>query len=296
MQQDISGAQRDRLAHIDLRLRFLGDVGRSDLVARFGIQAAAATRDLALYVKLAPDNIAYDQRIRRYVQGSAFKPLFDIPSPRIVEWLMRGFGDGVAASDAQAIPGETTFPPGIPNLDMLAATTRAIHGGRALDIEYLSISGGKGKRRIIPFAIFDGGLRLYARALDSKTGSYRDFAIPRILGAKDAGPAEPGTDAVKAQDIQWSRIIEAELVPHPERPRPEVTELDFGMLQGEPLRVRLRAAVAGYALRRWEVDCSPDHSLTDPGIRLWLKDHLVLYGAENAGLAPGYPTGDRCET
>lgn len=296
MQQDISGSQRDRLAHIDLRLRFLGDVGRNDLVARFGIQAAAATRDLALYGKLAPDNIVYDQRLRRYVQGSSFKPLFDISPSRIVEWLMRGFGDGVAGADAQVIPGETTFPPGVPNLEMLAATTRAIHGSKALDIDYLSISGGKSRRRIIPFAIFDGGLRLYARALDSKTGEYRDFAIPRILGAADAGMADPGTEAVMARDIHWSRIIEAELVPHPDRPRPEVTELDFGMRQGEPLRVRLRAAVAGYALRRWEVDCSPDHSLTDPGIRLWLKDHLVLYGAENAGLAPGYPTGGRGET
>ena len=284
------------MAHIDLRLRFLGDVGRSDLVSRFGIQAAAATRDLALYGKMAPDNIAYDQRLRRYVQGAAFKPLFDIPAPRIVEWLMRGFGDGLPGSDSPAIPGETTNPPGFPNLEMLAATTRAIHSARALDIEYHSISSGRAKRRIVPFAVFDGGLRLYARALDSKTGEYRDFAISRILNAKDAGSAHPSTDAVRNGDIQWSRIIEAELVPHPDRPRPEVTELDYGISPGGSLRIRLRAAVAGYALRRWDVDCSPDHALTDPGIRLWLKDHLVLYGAENAGLAPGYPVADRSES
>jgi hypothetical protein len=41
-------------------------------------------------------------------------------------------------------------------------------------------------------------------------------------------------------------------------------------------------------LRKWSVDCSPDHSLRGQEFRLWLKDHLTLYGVENAVLAPGY--------
>lgn len=58
----IPQSQRDRLKHIELRLRFLGEVRRADLMARFGIQSAAASRDLALYKELAPFNAEFDQR------------------------------------------------------------------------------------------------------------------------------------------------------------------------------------------------------------------------------------------
>ena len=89
------------------------------------------------------------------------------------------------------------------------------------------------------------------------------------------------------QDIQWTRIVELELVPHPDQPRPEITEMDYGM-RGGVLHMKLRAATAGYILRKWSVDCSPDHSLRGPEYRLWLKDHLAIYGVRNAVLAPGY--------
>ncbi|MCG9040003.1 hypothetical protein [Laribacter hongkongensis] len=61
-------------------------------------------------------------------------------------------------------------------------------------------------------------------------------------------------------------------------------------MQGSVLRLRLRAATAGYALRCWSVDCSPDHGLRAPEFRLWLKDPLVLYGVQSASLAPSYRT------
>ena len=45
---DLTQPQRDRLAFVELRVRFIGDIRRQDLVSRFGIQSAAATRDLAI--------------------------------------------------------------------------------------------------------------------------------------------------------------------------------------------------------------------------------------------------------
>ncbi len=70
-------------------------------------------------------------------------------------------------------------------------------------------------------------------------------------------------------------------------PRPEITAMDYKMEGGVP-KVNLRAATAGYILRQWSVDCSPDHSLRGHEFRLWLKDSLALYGVRNAILAPGY--------
>lgn len=59
------------------------------------------------------------------------------------------------------------------------------------------------------------------------------------------------------------------------------------MVRGS-LRMKPRAATAGYILWQWSVDCSPDHSMCDYEFRFWLKDHLALYGAKSAVLSPGY--------
>jgi hypothetical protein len=59
------------------------------------------------------------------------------------------------------------------------------------------------------------------------------------------------------------------------------------------LRMKRRAAIAGYILRKWSVDGSPDHCLRGHEFRLWLKDPLALYGVKNALLAPGYRSPDK---
>lgn len=59
------------------------------------------------------------------------------------------------------------------------------------------------------------------------------------------------------------------------------------------MNVNVRAAVAGYVLRRWNVDCSEDHSLKGPEYHLWLKNWQALYGVENLVIAPGYRSPDQ---
>ena len=89
-------------------------------------------------------------------------------------------------------------------------------------------------------------------------------------------------------DIQWSRLIELEFVPHPKHPRPKIVRMDYEIPADSVQRVRVRAANAGYMLRRWTIECSPDHSLRGLEYALWLRDPLALYGASNAQLAPGF--------
>lgn len=284
---DFSHAQRDRLAFIELRLWFVGEFQRQDLVSRFGIQSAAATRDMSLYKELASDNIDYDTRSKRYVLAPGFVPVFDYPAARVLTWLTQGFGDGEPAPLRSWVACET--PSGItqPSLATLAAVTRAIHHKAALRIAYYSVSSGRSIRDIVPFALIDTGLRWHVRAFDRKSKEFRDFVITRI-----EAPEVLVYDTVQdherpEQDIQWTRIVELELVPHPDRPYPEITLMDYGMTNGV-LKLRTRAATAGYMLRKWSVDCSADHRLDGPEYRLWLKDHLTLYGVGNAVLAPGY--------
>jgi len=90
------------------------------------------------------------------------------------------------------------------------------------------------------------------------------------------------------QDIQWNRITELELVPHPANVQhPDTIEAEYGM-DGGVLKVRTRAAMAGYLLRRWNVDCTEDHSLKGGEHHLWLRNRQALYGVTNLVLAPGY--------
>lgn len=279
-------AQREQLAYIDFRLYFLGEVSRADISSRFGVAPTGATRDLALYRDAAPANAVFDNRSKTYRIAPTFCPLFDHPLDRTLSALSRGFGDGLSGIGSMLL---CEFPEPInrPATDTLAIVTRAIRAGTALSVFYASLSGDESGREIIPFALADNGLRWHARAFDRKSGSYRDFVLTRIRKAISISGNTPDPSEGPTNDIQWNRIVELDLVSHPDAPCPEVSSLDYPMEDGV-LRLRTRAALAGYILRRWSIDCSPDHSLHGPEYRLWLRDSFALYGVDSAVLAPSY--------
>lgn len=284
--ESLSYAQRERLAYIDFRLYFMGEVGRPDLAKRFGVAPAAATRDLALYREVSPQNIEFDGSNKIYRIGKAFAPLFDHTPQRVLSALSLGFGDGVNGKSPPMLPCESPTALSSPRMDVLAPICRAIHAKRPVAIRYHSMSNGDSERVIVPFALVDTGLRWHTRAFDRKSCDFRDFVVTRIE-VPTLLDDEPKANERPDNDIQWTRIVELDLVPHPRLARPEIIKMDYGMTDGS-MRMRVRAAVAGYMLLRWSVDASPDHSLKEEQYRLWLSDPLALYGVENAKLAPGY--------
>lgn len=284
--ESLSHAQRERLAYIDFRLYFFGEIGRPDLIDRFGVAPAGATRDLALYREIAPLNIEFDGSNKIYRIGKDFAPLFEHASQRVLSALALGFGDGVNGESYTLLPCESPAVLSSPKMEVLAPICRAIHAKRPVAIRYHSMSSGESERVIVPFALVDTGLRWHVRAFDRKSGEFRDFVITRIE-APTLLDEEPKANERPDNDIQWTRIVELDFVPHPRLSRPEIIRMDYGMTDGS-IRMRVRAAVAGYMLLRWSVDASPDHSLTEEQYRLWLNDPLALYGVENAKLAPGY--------
>ncbi len=291
--ENLSQAQRERLAYIDFRLYFFGEIGRPDLTSRFGVAPAGATRDLALYREIAPKNIEFDGSSKVYRIGKQFQPIFDHAPQRVLSSLALGFGEGVNGVSQPLLPCESPTALSNPKMDVLAPVCRAIHAKRPVAIRYHSMSSGESERVIVPFALVDTGLRWHVRAFDRKSGEFRDFVVTRIE-APTLLDEEPQPNERPDNDIQWTRIVELNFVPHPRLSRPEIIRMDYGMKDGS-IRMRVRAAVAGYMLLRWSVDCSPDHRLTDEQYRLWLSDPLALYGVENAKLAPGYqaPTSQK---
>jgi len=280
-------SQRDRLAFVELRLRFVGEIRRQDLVARFGIQAAAATRDLGQYKELGPRNLDYDPKGKVYSDLEWFRPVFDFPTERVLTWLSQGFGDGEPLRLRSLVACEGSALSTNLDLEMLSVLTRAIHKKSAVEISYRALSSGLTTREIVPFALADNGQRWHVRGFDRRSGDFRDFVLTRIADARLLSGAVKEHETAD-QDIQWNRITELELVPHPANVQhPDTIEAEYGMTDGV-LKIRARAAMAGYLLRRWNVDCTEDHSLKGGEYHLWLRNRQALYGVTNLVLAPGY--------
>lgn len=284
---DLPKSQIDRLTFIDFRLFFLGELRRPDLVERFSTGAAGATRDIAMYREIAPTNCDFDSTNKVYRPSKSFTPVFDHPVSRALTALSQGFGEVAAQRTEPLVRCDFPTPLSIPRVDVLATITRAIHRGVAVRLAYSSNTSGASERELVPFALVDNGLRWHARAYDRKSKSFRDFMLTRMSETVllESSPAQ--SDEKPENDVQWSRIIELELVIHPHAERAEVIAKDYDMVDGV-MKVRVRATNAGYLLRLWNVDCSPDRSATGKEFTLCLRDPLVLHAAESATLAPGY--------
>jgi hypothetical protein len=168
--------------------------------------------------------------------------------------------------------------------------TRAIYRKQVLEVTYVSLSSGRGERQIVPHALVDNGLRWHVRAYDRANARFSDFVITRISRAKVHDGGEAAAHERPEVDEQWNRSVELRLIPHPRLSYKGAVEADYGIRSGA-LIVSCRAAVAGYALRRWGVDCSRDHRLSATEFQLALANHQVLSSTDSSALAPGWATG-----
>lgn len=286
-------ATRDRIAHIDFVLLFKGEAVRADLVERFSIAAAQATKDFTLYRELAPSNIEYDQKLKMHKRGEQFMPLFEYDVVRTLATISQGYGDGFTGRVKAPLACEAPFHLNKPSLSIVAKVTEAIHKGKALRMTYVSLSSGETTREIVPHTLVDNGLRWHVRGFDRKqsqngeANGFRDFVLTRVKAAEVLEYSTLSESELEGQDRQWNRFVELELVPHPSIEYSEAIELDYGMINGN-FKVEVRAATAGYLLRQWNVDCAKEHSLNRPEYQLWLKNTPTLYGVANLNLAPRF--------
>jgi predicted DNA-binding transcriptional regulator YafY len=240
-----------------------------------------------MYRSLAPDNLDFDGTSKLYLPSAKFQPLFPHSPGRVLVALSEGFGDGVHSAGRPLVPCEFPNALSLPSASVLAPITRAINRRKAVRIKYRSRSSGLSEREVVPLALVNIGTRWHARVFDRKSEDFRDFVLTRMLEPQVLEDSPVRDEETAQSDLQWSRIIELELVPHPDFESRDVVLMDYPMEDGL-LKVRVRAANAGYMLQQWHVDCSPDHSQRGREFALWLRDPLALYGSESAFLAPGY--------
>jgi hypothetical protein len=284
----LTKTQRDRLAYIDFRLYFLGELRRVDLIERFGMGPAGATRDIAQYKTLAPSNLSLVGAEKVYVSSPQFEPVFSHSAERTLSVLAQGFGHGAEGDVAPLLRCEVPTMISRPQLSVLAPISRAIHRRKPVHIKYNSVDSGPSEREIVPFALVNNGVRWHTRAFDRKSNEFKDFVLTRMEDPTVIEAGELARHESLEHDAQWGRVVELELVVHPNHINPAVIARDYEMVESV-LKVKVRATNAGYMLRLWGVDCSPDHSEDAKMYCLWLRNSMVLFGVGSAQLAPGYP-------
>lgn len=261
-----------RLAFLEERLFWLGEVNRTDLVRRFGVSMGQASVDIARYLARAPKGVVYDKRAKRYVAEAGFRPVLRAPDAARFLGELRLVEAGLLAAEetvAGAVPPFDAAPVPERRIDphVLRAVLVAIRRRRALHVTYQSISRPEPIARTIePHALAYDGFRWHVRAFDRETGEFRDFVLGRMSRSRlgEAARSQP------SQDGHWLTFVELEIAPHPglTRAQAKAIALDYNMEDGRA-RLRVRRALLFYALRRLGLDLPA-------GARAAQDQHIVL--------------------
>lgn len=249
-----------RLAFLERRLFWDGQINRSDLTAYYSISIPQASADLAHYEQLAPGNLEYDKSAKAYVSSPDFAPRLEDPSARHYLAQLQLIADDVMKPDESwlgSLPPYSVVPRVRRRLgaQTLRSVLDAIRRRQALKIEYQSFSSPKPSVRwIAPHALGFDGYRWHMRAWCYTREQFLDFVLARILTVLELRDDE--TDPI--QDTAWQRTITIRLGPNPDLPESQRNsiELDFGMISGV-VEVEVRLCLVYYFKRQMLLDIDP---------------------------------------
>lgn len=260
----------ERLEFVELLAYFTGIVSRDDIMNRFGLSPASATNLLSRYNQMAPGNLSYNVRLKRYEMGPSFKPILDVRMmiERIPVYTIPPLHKPV---DSEAI-------------ERIAGISRAIQRIQSLTITYSSIAGGISTRQIIPVAFADNRLRWHLRAYDRKRAKYVDFVFSRIQEVYTNEDDTIQDHEHPANDKEWHSFIALKIRAHPHN----VVDIESSDMGADGHSIEIRAAMAGYFLRLFSVDCSPNARLRGKEYQYVLANMAEVAEVADLTLAPGY--------
>jgi hypothetical protein len=274
-----------RLAFVEERLFWLGEVNRTDLVRRFGVSMSQASGDIGRYLALEPPGVTYDKSAKRYVAAESFRPVLAAPNAKRFLGELRLVDLGVLAADETmfgVLPpfDATPVPERAIDAIVLRAVLHAVRERRALDALYQSMSRPSPARRVIePHALAYDGFRWHARAFDRETGEFRDFVLGRLSKPKMAEPAR----AAPRDDVAWHGFVALVIAPHPDLTpgQSRAIAIDYG-IRGGSTSIKVRRALLFYALKRLGLD-------VPPGTRPAHEQHIVLLNRAEVEAARARP-------
>lgn len=243
---------RQRLTLLETSLLLSGRVNTVALTSRFGISRAQASKDLALYHRLRPDNLVYDRFLKNYVITDRFEPLLVRDTASAILALLRAdlHEEGPLISLAAGMPAVEVLEPVARRIEpqILLPVCRAIYAGEKIQLMYQSLGGDKPRERVLtPHTLVYNGFRWHVRGYSEQRDEFRDYLLARMRST----PVSMGLgERFAADNTRWQTRVTVRMVPHPElKPnQAAVVADDFGMTDGE-LAVELRAPLVPYYTR-----------------------------------------------
>lgn len=256
------GVER-RLEFIEFRLAWEGGVRRSDIISTFRVSEPQASKDLTLYQERAPGNAVYDKNQKRYVAGEGFRPVFLQGGPDEYLTRLRSLGERLTdpADSWIGLKPEIDIvltPAREVNDECLRAILSAHRKGASIEVLYQSMSAERPEpkwRRITTHAFGYDGFRWHARAYCHLTDRFKDFLLPRLIGARDVGDGgKPGSE-----DDLWQNRFAVLIEPHPKLSADQraIVERDYGMVEGATA-FKVRYAMLFYVLKRLNLLGEPE--------------------------------------
>jgi predicted DNA-binding transcriptional regulator YafY len=242
-----------------------GRLTTGHLMQSFGISRQQASKDINTYInEHAPENLAYDKRLKGYVPSAQFAPRFIDDSASAYLHLLNqnherahyieGLALAYAHTEVLQVPDRTIRP------EVLRPLLKACREGLRLECEYVSFSTPNGETRLIaPHTLVYTGMRWHVRAYCERNGEYRDFVLSRFRGTPDlmADDSAHGRDGDDGWNTAVQVIIEADSRLKPEQQA--IIESDYGMQDGQ-LVIDTHGALVQYVLQRYQIDPNKVHA------------------------------------
>lgn len=275
----------ERFSFLDFLLLFKGQFTRSELVERFGIGEATASRTIKSYLKTHSNQANYLGPRLGYVTSDTFAPKFKHITEDGLSYVATGelvskfnisnFGMSIHSINKSL------------SLDVIAPVTRAIVRHSYVNIDYASITSGVSSRVIAPHSLFRACGTWYFRAYDLQTSFFRTFKFSRLKQAVNLGNVEKDTHN-KAKDDAWNQQRLIKLKPHPKLQHLIAIELDLELESSKTKELIMSEATVGFAMSELRVDCSKKHKLNPKEFPLVLINRDELESVESMIIAPGF--------
>lgn len=256
-------AQQQRIRFIESTLLWEGSIQRQRVCDVFHVNANHVTKDFHVYRERFAKGLEYNPTTRAYEPGVKFRPVLANGDPAEYLSFLLAYAQsqsvtllpvlGSVVVPAEAIPA----PKLVIDRKVLQQVILAIKQGRAIRVQYFSISSGEDmKRTLWPHALFYTGTYWHLRAFDGRRREFRNFAIQRI-GEIEADSSASPVDV--ADDKGWHEYETAEIVPNPKfnQHQKAVVAREFGMRGDGATWIwteRVRRCLVGYFVINLRLD------------------------------------------
>ncbi len=241
---------RQRLTLLEATVFWTGELVTGFLTSTFFISRVQATKDIALYLSLRPDNLRYDRSLKRYLITDNFVPLLISGQPQECFQVLQATQNQASAVVTLMLnlPSVEVISPATRQiaLDVLRPMLQAARFGGVIEVLYQSMSRPEPARHILQpkHLVFDG-LRWHVRAFSETHQDYRDFVLARVLEVSERSKPLSSCPV----DILWDEWLQVRIGPHPQltAQQKRVIERDYAMESGQLVHA-VRAALLPYWL------------------------------------------------